>query len=168
MRETDNAMFGDRAVLAVDAALIEQIKRRAAGASPPCYRLCLHASPAAPFHHMLIASGRDHYVPPHRHAKPVSFIAVEGDFTVLVFDDNGNVAERIDVSPDAADAACCVHLASNVWYSEIFHSEWVVMHELTPGPYDRERTNEYAHWAPRADDAAGAAAFLERHRGGRA
>lgn len=64
--------------------------------------LNIHASHEAPFQRLFIAFGLDSYVRPHRHLVPKdeTLIAVQGLLGVLVFDDVGQVVQKLKLGTE--------------------------------------------------------------------
>ena len=63
----------------------------------------IHASHEAPFQRLFIAFGLDSYVRPHRHhlvPKDETLIAAQGLLGVLVFDDDGQVAQKLKLGTE--------------------------------------------------------------------
>ena len=65
--------------------------------------LNLHADYADPCQRLFNAVEPGSYIRPHRHTKPPKpecFVAVRGRFALLLFDDAGQVTERVELAPD--------------------------------------------------------------------
>lgn len=151
--------FSTSPLTKVGADEMSRLKTAAAADPVRRARLCLHQSPGDPVQEMIIAFARGTYVRPHRHhGKCESLHIVEGTLQVVFFDDAGAVTDRVVL--DAAGAGHCMYrLSAPVWHTVIPVSEFVVIHEVTSGPYERN-DSELASWAPDGTDGAAAARFV--------
>jgi cupin fold WbuC family metalloprotein len=127
-------------------------------------RVCLHASPEAPVHDMIIVHGREAYVRPHRHAAHGETLTVlEGEATAVTFDELGTVRDRVAMGPLGGPAgggrSCFYRMPAGIFHALVIESEWLVFHETAAGPFDRSNT-EFPSWAPDASDAGEAAVYL--------
>ena len=114
-------------------------------------RLCAHPDTDDTLHEMLIVHCRGNYVPPHRHrAKSESFHMIEGALTVVIFEDDGAVAEVIPMAPRGGDGVFFYRLSDCRYHTVVPTTDFVVFHEITNGPFQREDM-EFAPWAPGED-----------------
>jgi cupin fold WbuC family metalloprotein len=124
-------------------------------------RLCLHASPAAPVHDMIVVHGRDTYVRPHRHlAHAETLTVLKGAATAVVFDEDGTIREAVAMKPLDAGGVGFYRMPPGLFHALVVRSEWLVFHETCPGPFDR-RASEAAPWAPEPSEHVATKAFLE-------
>lgn len=104
------------------------------------------------------------YCRPHRHTTPPkaeSFVVLEGEADVILFDDHGNETARYRLGTKGADGHLWgVDLPPGVWHTVVAKSERVVCFEVKPGPWDPLSDKDFATWAPAEGDAA-AAAYCE-------
>jgi len=160
MRETDQALFNTDDVLAVDRALIEDLKSRATRSPSKRFRLCLHRSSDAPIQQMIVVHCRGNYSRPHAHDFPTSMLVLEGEITMVLFDDRGAETRRIALGSMATGKPFSLELGPDVWHMPVCTSAQVVFNETLSGPFDRERVNLWAPWSPREDDAAAIERYL--------
>jgi cupin fold WbuC family metalloprotein len=145
------AAVGDGDVAFLKARALENERLRS--------RLCLHESPAASEHEMLIVHHRACYVRPHRHpVKSETLQVVEGEALAVIFDDDGRVATRMHLAPPGSGETFSYYMPAGAWHSVIILSTWFVFLEATAGPFLRSGT-EFPDWAPDGSDAAAAAAY---------
>jgi cupin fold WbuC family metalloprotein len=112
---------------------------------------------------MIISLDRDTYIRPHRHAgKSESFHIIDGELTVVLFDDDGRVTQTIEMGPYHTGMAFYYRLMHATFHSVLVNSAQVIFHETTNGPFDPADT-EYPEWAPPEGDPA-VSRYLERLR----
>lgn len=148
--EEEIVAAGDEWLARLKEAALSAPRRRA--------RLNLHREMESPVHEMLIAFCRDSLIPPHRHhGKSESFHLVEGRALVVIFTEEGEIAEKIELAPPGGKEPFLYRLDGPRWHTVIPLTEMVVIHETTAGPFrpDAEATPS---WVPR--DEAALAAFL--------
>lgn len=161
MREGRDALFNTSVYLAVGQEEIEELKRRARQSPRGRYRLCLHHRPEDAIQEMLTVHCRGNYSRPHRHAHTAnSYYMIEGELETLIFNDEGQVTERIRLGAHGQGAAMCLWIAAGCWHMPVCLSELAVFHEVIGGPFERDKTNEWAPWSPDEDDVAGIEAFM--------
>src|SRR6187402_375579 len=117
-----------------------------------------HAGPEDNPHRFLNAWVRGTYAAPHRHIAPPkaeSFIVLQGEVAVFLFDDAGQVVARHVLGRELLG----IDLGPGVWHTLAPLSEIAVCFEVKPGPYDALTDKEFAPWAP-AEQSPDAAAYL--------
>lgn len=111
-------------------------------------RLCVHESPDSLVHEMFIIHTNDTYVRPHRHrTKSESFQVLEGDASLVLFDDDGKVQRVIELGSLASDKTFYFKMPAQVWHMLVIHSKVLVFKEVTQGPFDSDDC-EFPDWAP--------------------
>jgi glucose-6-phosphate isomerase len=139
----------DQKIVCVGEEWIRQLKDAAAASPLRRARLCLHLSHGDAVQEMIIALCRNVLFRPHRHAdKTESFHAIEGEYDVLVFDEQGRPERRVRMGPFGSRRIFCYRLCTSAWHAILPRSEFVVLHESTTGPFDPEEPVEFAPWAP--------------------
>jgi cupin fold WbuC family metalloprotein len=137
------------------------LKDRAAENPRRRCRLCMHGTPAALQHEMLIVHHRDAYVRPHRHAaKSESLTVIEGTALAFTFDDAGTVRERVRLGAPGSGRAFTYLMPAGAWHSLVITSGWLVFLENAAGPFDRAATR-FPAWAPDGSDERAVATYLE-------
>lgn len=127
-------------LIVVDESWIERVKQSAKGEPLRRARLNLHRSEDDQVQEMLIAFCRDSLNSPHRHfAKSESLHAIEGRALILFFDDTGEVKRRIKIGGPGSGLPPLYRLCSPDWHTVIPLDDMVVIHEVTTGPFRRER-----------------------------
>ena len=160
-KEGDQALFNTDPICVVGPAEIALAKRRAAAAPLGRYRICLHGDPTEPVQEMVIVSRRGSYGRPHRHAATTSFVALDGEAELLVFDEGGSLTRRVSLHPQDPSSARCARLAPGVWHTLRPLTESVVVFETLGSAFDPATSNEWAPFAPSEDDPAAGRAWLD-------
>jgi cupin fold WbuC family metalloprotein len=152
--------YTSRALVLIDQRLVEFLKQAARQSPTRRARICAHSGPDASQHHMLIASARDTYVTPHRHrGKSESFLVLEGQADMLLFDPIGHVSDVVPMGSAATGRPFFYHMPEGQYHSLMIDSDVLVFAEATKGPFRPEDT-ENAPWAPDANAAVDGSAFL--------
>ncbi len=140
--------YNDGPLCRVTMEEIECLKTTAKKLDRQRVRLCAHPNETDLLHEMLIVHCLGNYIPPHRHQnKSESFHVIEGEADVVLFDDNGNPTDLIEMGALDSKKNFFYRLSEPVFHSLIIRSEFFVFHEVTNGPFDREEMF-FAPWAP--------------------
>lgn len=142
---------------------VERLKYSAYCASKRRDRICLHKGHNDPIQEMLIVCCRDSYIRPHRNVRSSkSFTVIEGELLLVMFNNNGEVKERLRMG---RDTFLC-RLNTNLWHTIVPISDYVVYLEINGGPFI-EGADEYAQWAPEGDNMDEVESFMKEIRGTR-
>lgn len=126
-------------------------------------RLNMHRTSEDPVQEMLICFCKDSVLPPHKNAnKSESFHVVEGNLDVLVFDNDGNLIRKVEMGPLGSGRTFMYRLASDPWHTVVPLSEFVIIHEVTRGPFKPTDT-VFPPWAP--EEGPAVTAFLNKALG---
>lgn len=140
------------------------LKSQAAKNERKRVRLCTHPGNDDLLHEMLIIHAQNTYVPPHKHiSKSESFHIIEGELSVFLFDEDGSMIETIKMGETSSDRVFYYRLSSTIYHSILPESEFVVFHEVTNGPFDREDMI-IAPWAPAEEDDGAKKLFVNTLR----
>lgn len=144
------ALFNTEDVIEVNDVTLSDLKDRAAAAPRGRFRLCLHHGPADPVQEMVIACGSGTYFRPHRHpaGKSESYHIIEGEMTVYLFDDNGQVVRRIRMGDKLSGKTFYYRLSAPLWHLPLATSNSLVYGETYCGPFLKDGDVEYASWSP--------------------
>lgn len=123
--------------------------RRLAAESPlGRARICVHQSPSDVVHEMLIVVTRESYIRPHKHlSKSESFHMIEGEMDVLIFSDDGQLENVVEMSAYTESANFYYRLSVAKFHTLALKSEWALFHETTSGPFNPD-DSVGAPWAP--------------------
>jgi len=162
--ESPEVYYADGDIKLVSDSDIAFLKARASENPRRRARLCMHRDPQAAVHEMLIVHHRETYVRPHRHhGKGESFHVIEGHATVVLFDDDGTVIERIPIGAGENARPFYYRFEGGVPHTLLIESEWLVFHETTKGPFERAHT-EPMPWAPEESDPGAVRDYLRSLR----
>lgn len=111
-------------------------------------RLCVHQNADALVHEMFIIHTQDTYVRPHRHKqKSESFQVLEGEASLVLFDDDGNVIRIMTLGDLSSGNTFYFKMPCKIWHMLVIHSKVLVFKEVTQGPFDPQDC-EFPNWAP--------------------
>ncbi len=98
---------------------------------------------------MVIALHRTSYIRPHRHPvdKPESYHLIEGELEVRLFRQMGVPEPSVILT---AERPFC-RMQGGTMHQPVALTEWVVYHEVYPGPFDKARDVIYAKWSEEED-----------------
>jgi len=138
------------------------LKRQARANARKRARICAHKTNDDALHEMMIAISAASYIRPHKHIdKSESFHIVEGEVDVAVFDEAGTVVDVIELGAIGSGRKFYYRLSESAFHTLLIRSEFLVVHEVTNGPFDRERT-VLAPFAPFEDEADRARDYMKR------
>lgn len=125
-------------------------------------RLCTHTHDEAKLHEMFVVYTDATYVRPNLHlGKDESLHILEGEADFVFFDDKGKVIEVVRLGDQSSNKNFFVRVPQGIFHTIIMRSQHLVIHEATPGPFNRQDT-VWAPWAPLDSDLAAVAQFQHR------
>ena len=161
-KQNDEIFIAEEPIVRLGDEQIAFLKSQAKASPRRRARICAHKSNDDALHEMLIAICADSYIHPHKHlGKSESFHIVEGDVDVAVFDDAGAVADVIELGPPGSGRQFFYRLDHGAFHTLLIRTPFLVVHEVTNGPFARDRT-VMAPFAPLEQDAGAAQAYM-RH-----
>jgi len=123
-------------LLFVNLEMVENIKEEARKSSRLIARLLMHLSHEDPVQEMLIAMCRGCAVAPNRAlGRSESLQVVEGEMLLIMFNENGEVIQKIEMGPPGSDKAFLYRFTSTPWHTMVPLTEMVVVHETLQGPF---------------------------------
>ena len=121
--ESPEVLYADDPIVTVDAGDIASMKRAAENNPRRRIRLCAHRSVDVPVHEMLIVHTSDTYVRPHKHlGKTESFHVIDGEVDVVIFSDDGAVADVIPMGPFQSGRAFFYRIADPLYHTLLIRS----------------------------------------------
>ena len=142
------ALFNKSDVCVVSPTLIAELKEKAQVAPRRRFRLCMHRSHQDLVQEMIIVFCQDSHIPIHRHVgnRSESFHVIEGDLTVLLYDNDGTLVQEVKLGQPGSGRASIYRVSSPLWHTVRLESEFVVLHETGTGPFDPQRQEEPPNW----------------------
>ena len=141
----------DDSKLVVNAEYLAGLKERRDGNPESKCTLCLHNDTREKHHEMINLYPKGEYVRPHCHPdKTETKIMLEGKMLVVLFDDKGNITDRIILSPGTNDNFL-LRIDRMVVHTNIPLTD-VVFYESITGPYTGVNDSVFPAWAPALDD----------------
>ena len=123
-------------VVTISRSDINSLKDRAKTSKLKRSRICVHTNSDNLVHEMIIAMAKETRITPHKHIdKEESFHILEGELTIVLFDENGLITERIDLGEYQSGQKFFYRLPKNLFHTVIVHSDIAVIHEVTNGPF---------------------------------
>jgi cupin fold WbuC family metalloprotein len=137
----------------IGPAEIAFLKNQAAMSNRRRARICAHASNENSLHEMIIVAASDTYIHPHRHNnKSESFHIIEGEVDIVMFDNDGGVTDIIELGDISSKKPFFYRLSDERFHTLCVHSEFLIFHEVTNGPFVPGDT-VLAAFAPDAGDS---------------
>ena len=94
----------------------------------------LHEQLEDPIQRLCITGETDTVFPPHRHLGKWELVTVlKGSFTLYLYDDQGAVTARYDMTPGGEILAA--EIPADTWHNYIFHESGTTFLEVKRGPY---------------------------------
>jgi cupin fold WbuC family metalloprotein len=151
------ARFGDEEVAFLRKQAQANPRKRA--------RICAHRSNDDSLHEMLIAIMSESYIHPHRHSnKSESFHIVEGLVDVAIFGEDGTLTDVIELGPLGSGRQFFYRLSESRFHTLLIRTDYIVIHEATNGPFDRDGTI-FAAFAPTEEEPKKVQEYLKRLSG---
>jgi len=150
-RRALNAPTGSLSVLSRE--LLREVSAYAAGSERRRVIQPFHKTHEEVLHRMLNAGQPGTYVRPHRHLSPPkaeAFVLLTGAVDMLVFDDQGELAEVVALRSDGANFG--VDLSPGPFHSLVVRAPDSVLYEVKSGPYEPSSDKDFAPWAPPEGD----------------
>jgi cupin fold WbuC family metalloprotein len=161
LRELNDEVFvAEERIVRAGTREIAFLKRQASSNARGRARICAHRSNEDRLHEMLIAITSASYIHPHRHVrKSESFHIVEGAVDIVMFDEAGAVADVIELGDASTGRNFYYRLADSVFHTLVIQSDFLVVHEVTSGPFVKEET-VLAPFAPAEERREAALAYM--------
>lgn len=144
----------------IDHQLLDALSERAKGVPRLRAHHNLHPRLTDPIQRLCVAIEPGSYVRPHRHMEPATmelFLLLRGEVAILLFDDRGQVRERLLLSVRGPRIA--VEIPESAWHTVVALVGGSIFFEIKQGPYLPPAAENFAAWAP-AEGEEGAQAWL--------
>jgi len=158
----EEVIYSCEPVIKIMSEDIKLLKEMASRNKRRRIRLCTHRDIKEKVHEMLIVHPEKAYVQPHKHLKKSeSFHLIEGNLLVVIFDSKGTILETIRMGDYQSKHVFYYRLQGELFHMVIPLSNFVVFHEVTSGPFQREDT-VLAPWAPKDDEFEAQSTYLNK------
>jgi cupin fold WbuC family metalloprotein len=142
LRKINNEVFvADESIVRLGAEQISFLKQQALTSNRKRARICTHRSNDDALHEMLIAISAESYIRPHKHTSKVeSFHIIEGQVDVVVFNDTGAIVDVVELGDVSTGKSFYYRLSDSLFHTLLIHSDFLVVHEVTNGPFVANET----------------------------
>lgn len=152
IKQNEHVFLTDDSFTRIDRKDIEFLKKQSKLTNRKRARICAHKENDDIVHEMLIAFHSDSYIHPHKHVnKTESFHILEGVVDIIIFDDEGEIRDVIELGEPESGKAFFYRLTNDMFHTLLIKTEYLVLHEVTNGPFDRSQTI-LADFAPDKDN----------------
>jgi len=132
----------------LDDKFFDGLSAKAAESARKRAHFNLHETLEEDIHRLCVAADPATYVRPHRHARKWELLIIlKGSASVLMFDNNGVLFERVELSA-GADGAKAVEIDADVLHCFVSNAKGTVVLEVKHGPYVPIAESDFAGWAP--------------------
>ncbi|HKJ53200.1 MAG TPA: WbuC family cupin fold metalloprotein [Gammaproteobacteria bacterium] len=142
---------------------LNQLEHEATSRERRRTHLNVHSELDANVQRLFIATQPDTYMRPHRHPEAHKwefFVILEGKIDLLVFTDQGELLQRMEMSSQQTRA---VEVPAGTWHAYVCMQADTLALEIKEGAYIPTRPEDFADWSP-AENTDPAPVFLERLR----
>lgn len=144
----------------ISAAELDQLAITAASAERRRANLNVHTALDASVQRLFISTEPDTYIRPHRHPQAHKwefFTLLEGKMDLLIFNDAGDITQRILMSKEAVRS---VEIPPNIWHSYVCLQSGTLALEVKEGAYIPTAQQDFSPWSA-AENSGQATAYLE-------
>lgn len=103
------------------------------------------------------------YLRPHRHLNPDKdevFLLLRGKVAVFIFDEKGNIIEKLVLDPKAGVYGA--EIKAGIWHGLLVLESGSVIYEVKQGPFAPLSPENFAPWSPEPEDTEGVGEFLKK------
>ena len=149
-------------IIMIERRDLELVRNNATISSKKRSRICFHKSSTDKLHEMLITLNKGCYIRPHRHGqKAESFHIIEGLAYVVIFNDDGIIADVIALGDYHSQRNFYYRIDAPYFHTVVVLSSQLVFHETTTGPFNKEDTT-FAPWSPPEEDLQNQQEFINQ------
>ena len=148
----EEVLFATDTIVQIDASDIAELKQKAKQNPRRRIRICAHSDIRDSIHEMLIVHEKNCYVHPHKHInKTETFHIIEGVADIILFNEEGHIDQSIPMGSFNSGRKFFYRLPPFRYHTLLIHSDVLVFHEITNGPFRAEETT-LASWSPKETD----------------
>lgn len=160
-RMTEEMCRAKPGVVSVSRADLEYLKSEVHKTARKRIRLCVHQGDDALLHEMFVVYTGMTYVRANLHVgKDESLHILEGEADFIFFDKEGNILDVVELGDKKSGKNVFVRVPQGVFHTIVMRSDYLIIHEATPGPFERADTL-WAPWAPPDNDQEAVDAFMK-------
>jgi cupin fold WbuC family metalloprotein len=138
---TDDVFVADTTSVRLGKEQINFLKTQAKISIRKRARICSHGSSEDKVHEMLIAIAAESYIHPHKHNRKVeSYHVVEGTADIVLLDDAGKIVNVVELGDITTGRDFYYRLSESIFHTLVIHSDFLVFHEVTNGPFVASET----------------------------
>jgi cupin fold WbuC family metalloprotein len=157
---SDEVFVASEQIVRLGSEEIDFLKKQAVANPRKRARICAHSGNDDAIHEMVIAISSSSYVRPHKHiGKSESFHVIDGSVDVVMFDDDGAIADVIELGGLNSGRNFYYRLSESRFHMPLSRTDMLIIHEVTNGPFNRNQTI-FAPFAPPEDDIGRAEKYL--------
>src|SRR3989338_4065279 len=163
LKEINNAVYAaNESLVHLGQAEVRYLKDRVMQSERKRIRICTHKNGDALLQEMFIAVARESYIRPSKHVhKEESMHVIEGLANLVFFDETGHITKAIEMGDRSSGRSFYCRTPESIYHTLLIHSDLLVYHESTQGPFRRTDTF-FPSWAPDERDGIAVRAYLER------
>ena len=161
-KQSNEVIIADERIVRLSRLEIEAMEAALALSERGRSRICAHGDSTEVLHEMIIILSGSSYIRPHKHfAKSESFHIVQGELDVVIFDEQGSIADVVPMGCYGSDRNFFYRMADPLFHTVIVRTDKVIFHETTNGPFKREET-VFAPWSPEESDIAAVPTYVRQ------
>ena len=158
----EEVLFATDAIVQIDASDIAELKQKAKQNPRRRIRICVHSDIRDSIHEMLIVHEKSCYVRPHKHInKTETFHIIEGVADIILFNEEGHIDQSIPMGSFNSGRKFFYRLPPFRYHTLLIHSDVLVFHEITNGPFMPEETI-WAPWSPEETDLNAVSRYMAK------
>ena len=161
IKNNEEVFFVDKKNFSLSSRDINYLLGKAKKSKRQRARLCVHDDINSNLHEMFIAKLKNTYVRPHKNFnKCKSFEVLEGEMDLIIFDENGEIIEVIEMCEYGHMKCFFYRITDTIYHSLIIRSNHALFKETITGPFKNQDTI-YADWSPHETDLNKVHDFME-------
>ena len=158
----NEVLYAEDSIVQIDSLDIAELKSKAKQNPRKRIRVCAHKDIEENIHEMLIVHEKSCYVRPHKHNdKTESFHIIEGKADVILFHEDGSIDQVIPMGEITTGLKFYYRLLPFRFHTLLIHSDVLVFHEITSGPFRLEDTI-FAPWSPEEVDEYNVSKYMAK------
>ena len=123
-------------------------------------RLCIHSNIKDDIHQMIIYHSKGTYIRPHKHLnKEESYLLLQGEMDVVLFDNKGNVTKVIKMGNLRSKKIFFFRMKKSIFRTLIMKKDSIFL-EIKQGPFTKKNVI-WASWSPDIDNEIDSKIFLK-------